>query len=52
MTFSNILEKDVSRETGLQFAISDLFPFFNIGIIWENFSHVGNMPMSNDLLHM
>jgi hypothetical protein len=31
---------------------SALLPFLNIGVICENFNHVGNMPVDNDLLHI
>ena len=52
MTYSKTLEKDVSSDIGLLLDISVLSPFLNIGLIWENFNHVGNIPVGNILLQM
>ena len=52
MTFSRIFEKDVSKEMGLKFVISILFPFLCTGIISENFNREGNIPDESDILHI
>ena len=52
ITLTRIFEKDVSKETGLKFSISDLSPFLCKGFISENFNWEGKIPDESDLLHM
>lgn len=46
------MEKEVNKNIGLQFEISNLSPFINTDFTTENFNVVRKIPEEMDVLHM